>query len=146
MLLRRSFSAFEEVSAVFLRINILAFVFVVVSRPAHSITLILTVTSACFFDSGHSVGLSAHHELGHRPLCLLKTSSIGGILVISDSKAPGIITFSQVDEILRRDPGYHTCPLGEDIIAAARIPFPAHRYSVVAAHRRVAAERDNNTD
>ena len=84
----------ESMLQVFLRINILAFVFVVVSRPAHSITLILTVTSACFFDSGHSVGLSAHHEVGHRPLCLLKTSSIGGILVISDSKAPGIITFS----------------------------------------------------
>jgi hypothetical protein len=58
----------------------------------------------------------------------------------------------QVDEILRRDPGYHTCPLGEDfaagadIAAVARIPFPAHRHSVAAAHRRVAAERDNNTD
>jgi hypothetical protein len=40
----------------------------------------------------------------------------------------------------------HTCPLGADIAAAARIPFPAHRHSVVAAHRRVAAEGDNNTD
>lgn len=48
--------------------------------------------------------------------------------------------------LLRRDTGYHTCPLGADIAAAARIPFPAHRHSVVAAHRRVAAERDNNTD
>jgi hypothetical protein len=27
-------------------------------------------------------------------LCLLKTSSIGGILVISDPEAPGIIKFS----------------------------------------------------
>ena len=27
-------------------------------------------------------------------LCLLKTSSIGGILVISDRKAPGLIKFS----------------------------------------------------
>jgi len=65
--------------------------------------------------------------------------------VISDPKAPGIIKFSWVDEVLRKDTGYHTCPLGADITAAARIPFPAHRHSVVAAHRRV-AERDNNMD
>ena len=45
---------------------------------------------------------------------------------------------------MRSDTGYHTCPLGADIAAAARIPFPAHRHSVVAAHRRVAAERENN--
>ena len=37
---------------------------------AFSITLILTVTSTCFFDSGHSVGLSAHYEVGHRPLLI----------------------------------------------------------------------------
>ena len=99
MLLRRSFSALrrcrsstsisvrptqaieigfrfvhESMLQVFLRINILAFVFVVVSRPARSITLGVTVTSACFFDSGHSVGLSAHHEVGHRPLCLLESN------------------------------------------------------------------------
>src|SRR6266511_4162822 len=55
------------------------------------------------------------------------------------------IKFSQADEVLRRDTGYHTCPLGADIAAAARIPFPAQWHSVVAAHRRVAAERDNNT-
>jgi len=66
--------------------------------------------------------------------------------VISDPKAPGIIKFSQADKVLRRDTGYHTCPLGADIAAAARIPFPAHRHFVVAAHGRVAAERDNNTD
>ncbi len=68
--------------------------------------------------------------------------------MISDLKAPEIIKFSQADEVLRRDTGYHTCPLGADadIAAAARIPFPAHRHSVVAAHGRVAAERDNNTD
>jgi hypothetical protein len=36
--------------------------------------------------------------------------------------------------------------LGADIAAAARIPFPAHRHFVVAAHKRVAAERDNNLD
>ena len=47
---------------------------------------------------------------------------------------------------MRRDTGYHTCPLGADIAAAARIPFPAHRHSVVAAHKRVAAERDSNLD
>ena len=29
-----------------------------------------------------------------RDVCLLKTSSLGGILVISDPKAPGIIKFS----------------------------------------------------
>jgi hypothetical protein len=40
---------------------------------AFSITLILTVTSTCFFDSGHSVVLAAHYEVGHRPLCLLKS-------------------------------------------------------------------------
>jgi hypothetical protein len=42
-------------------------------------------------------------------------------------KAPGIIEFSQADEVLRRDTGYHTCPLGADVAAAARISFPAHR-------------------
>jgi hypothetical protein len=63
--------------------------------------------------------------------------------VTSDPKAPGIIKFSKADEVLRGDTGYHTCPLGADIAAAARIPFPAHRHSVVAAHRWVAAERDN---
>ena len=61
-------------------------------------------------------------------------------------KAPGIIEFSQADEVLRRDTGYHTCPLGADVAAAARISFPAHRHSVVAAHSRVAAEGDNHTD
>ena len=66
--------------------------------------------------------------------------------MISGPKAPGTIKFSQADEVLRRDTRYHTCPLGADIAAAARIPFPAHRHSVVAAHGRVAAERDNNTD
>jgi hypothetical protein len=66
--------------------------------------------------------------------------------VISDPRRREFIKFSQADEVLRRDTGYHTCPLGADIAAAARIPFPAHRHSVVAAHRRVAAERDNNLD
>jgi hypothetical protein len=42
--------------------------------------------------------------------------------------------------------GYHTCPLGADVTAAARIPFPAHRHSVVAAQRPVAAEWDNKKD
>ena len=32
------------------------------------------------------------------------------------------------------------------IPAAARTLFPARRHSAVAAHRRVAAERDNNTE
>ena len=32
------------------------------------------------------------------------------------------------------------------ISAAVHILFPAHRHSAVAAHRRVAAERDNNTE
>jgi hypothetical protein len=58
--------------------------------------------------------------------------------VISGPNALGI----RADEVLRSDTGYHTCLLGADIAAAARIPFPAHRHSVVAAHRRVAAERD----
>ena len=66
-------------------------------------------------------------------------------MVISDPKAPGIIKFSQADEVLRRDTEYHTCPLGADVTAAARIPFPA-MHSVVASHRRVAAEKDSNTD
>jgi hypothetical protein len=66
--------------------------------------------------------------------------------VISDPRRREFIKFSQADEVLRRDTGYHTCPLGADIAAAARIPFPAQWHSVVAAHRRVAAERDNNTD
>jgi hypothetical protein len=64
--------------------------------------------------------------------------------MITGPNARGIIKFSYADEVLRRDTGYHTCPLGADIAAAARIPFPAYRHSVVAAHRRVAAERDNN--
>jgi hypothetical protein len=67
-------------------------------------------------------------------------------VVISDPKAPGIIKFSQADEVLRRDTEYHTCPLGADVAAAARISFPAHPHSVVAAHWAIAAERDNNTD
>src|SRR5712671_2633474 len=33
--------------------------------------------------------------------------------------------FSQANEVLRRETGYHTCPLGADVAAAARIPFPA---------------------
>ena len=66
--------------------------------------------------------------------------------MISEPKAPGIIKFSYVDEVLRTDIGYHTCPLGADIAAAARILFPAHRHSVVAAHQRVAAERHDNMD
>ena len=32
------------------------------------------------------------------------------------------------------------------IPAAARTLFPVHRHSAVTAHRRVAAERDNNTE
>jgi hypothetical protein len=67
-------------------------------------------------------------------------------LVISDPKAPGVIKLSQANKVLRRDAGYHTCPLGADVAAAARIPFPAHRHSVVAAHWPVAAERDNKKD
>src|SRR5262249_4990083 len=63
-------------------------------------------------------------------------------LVISDPTAPEIIKFSQANEVLRRETGYHTCPLGA-AVAAAHSPFPA-RHSVVAARRRrVAAERDN---
>jgi hypothetical protein len=38
-------------------------------------------------------GLASLHAQ-RKDLCLLKTSSIGGIFVISDPKAPGIITFS----------------------------------------------------
>jgi hypothetical protein len=34
---------------------------------------------------------------------------------------------SYADEVLRSDTGCHTSPLGADIAAAARIPFPAHR-------------------
>jgi len=60
-------------------------------------------------------------------------------LVISDPKAPGIIKFSQATDVLRKETGYHICPLGADVAAAAHIPFPAHRHSVVAAHGPVAA-------
>ena len=67
-------------------------------------------------------------------------------MVISDPKAPGIIKFSQADEVLRRDTEYHTCPLGADIAAAARIPFAAHRHSVVTAHWPVAVEGGNKKD
>ena len=48
--------------------------------------------------------------------------------MITGPNARGIIKFSYADEVLRRDTGYHTCPLGADIAAAARIPFPAHRH------------------
>src|SRR6266566_5785943 len=37
-------------------------------------------------------------------------------------------------QVLRRDTGYHTSPLGADIAAVVRIPLPAHRYSVGAEH------------
>ena len=67
-------------------------------------------------------------------------------LVISDPKAPGIIKFSQANEVLRRETGYCTCPLGADVAAAARIPPPRPRHSVVAAHGLVVAERDNKKD
>ena len=94
--------------------------------------------SALSADAGLVVLAAAFRRLS---LCLLKTSSIGGIVVISDPKAPGIIKFSQADEVLRRDTEYHTCPLGADVAAA-----PAHPHSVVATHWPIAAERDNNTD
>ena len=61
-----------------------------------------------------------------------------------DPTAPGIIKFSQANELLRREKGYHTCPLGA-AVAAAHSPFPAP-HSVVAAHGPVAAERDNKKD
>ncbi len=57
-----------------------------------------------------------------------------------------IIKFSQANEVLRRGIGYHTCPLGADVAAAVRIPFPAHRHSVVDAHGLVVAERDNKKE
>jgi hypothetical protein len=41
---------------------------------------------------------------------------------------------------LRKETGYHICPLGADVAAAARIPFPAHGHYVVATHGPVAAE------
>ena len=44
-------------------------------------------------------------------------------LMIFRPNGAGIHYFSQADEVLRRDTGYHTCPLGADIAAAARIPF-----------------------
>ena len=66
--------------------------------------------------------------------------------MIADPKALGVIKFSYADEVLRTDLGYHTCPLGADIAVATRIPFLAHRHSVVAAHQRVAAERHDNMD
>ena len=57
-----------------------------------------------------------------------------------------IIKFFHANKVLRRDTGYHTCPLGADVAAAARIPFPARRHSVVAARGLVVAERDNKKD
>src|SRR5262249_27087417 len=39
-------------------------------------------------------------------------------------KGPEIIKFFQANEVLRRETGYHTCPLGADVAAAARIPPP----------------------
>src|SRR5262249_4491903 len=64
----------------------------------------------------------------------------------TDPKAPGIIKFFQANEVLRRETGYHTCPLGADVAAAARFLLPGHRHSVVAAHGLVVAERDNKKD
>ena len=37
-------------------------------------------------------------------------------LMISDPKVPGIIKLSQANEALRRETGYHTCPLGADVV------------------------------
>jgi hypothetical protein len=79
----------------------------------------------------------------HRPLCAGSSADLGNFRL----QAPGIIKFSWADEALRRDTRYHTCLLGADIAAAARIPFPApSALCRGCAHRRVAAERDNNTD
>src|SRR6266853_819977 len=65
-------------------------------------------------------------------LCLLKTSSIGGILVISDREAPGIIKFSQANEVLRT-----YLPFGHGYRCGGPYSFPGPSHSVVAAHRRV---------
>src|SRR5215831_2687982 len=60
-------------------------------------------------------------------------------------KAPGIIKFFQANEVLRRETGYHTCPLGAGSRCGGPYsPFAAHRHSV--AHGLVAAERDNKKD
>jgi hypothetical protein len=59
---------------------------------------------------------------------------------------PSLCTFLTGKRCMSRDTGYHTEPLSVDFAAAARIPLLAHRHSVVAAHGRIGAERDNNTD
>ena len=76
-----------------------------------------------------------------RSLCAQQPAIPEESLVLSDPMAPGIIKSGG-----RTDIGYHTCPLGADIAAAARSLFPAHRHSVVAAHQRGAAERHDNMD
>ena len=76
-----------------------------------------------------------------RSLCAQQPAIPEESLVLSDPMAPGIIKSGG-----RTDIGYHTCPLGADIAAAARILFSAHRHSVVAAHQRGAAERHDNMD
>src|SRR6516164_5211209 len=81
-----------------------------------------------------------------RSSCAQQPAILEETLVIADPKALGVIKFSYADEVLRTDLGYNTCPLGADIAVATRIPFPAHRHSVVAAHQRVAAERHDNMD
>jgi hypothetical protein len=53
---------------VFLRIDELSFVFVVVSRLAHRVTLILAVTSVCFLNLAARASLLETHalDLGRR--------------------------------------------------------------------------------
>src|SRR5262249_46595987 len=63
----------------------------------------------------------------------------------SRPKAPG--SFFKAKEVLRRETGYCTCPLGADVAVAARIPtFPPHRHSVVPARGLVVAERTIKKD
>jgi len=67
--------------------------------------------------------------------------------VISDPKAPGIIKFSQANEVLRRETEYHTCPLGAVSVRRPVLPL-AGPIGILSWLRTglVVAERDNKKD
>jgi hypothetical protein len=80
---------------------------------------------------------------GHQNAGLHQADQAGALSPLTELK-PMLVRL--VPRVVRGDIGYHTDPLSADFAAAVRTPFPAHRHSVVAAHRRIGAERDNDMD
>jgi hypothetical protein len=141
----------ESMLQVFLRINILAFVFVVLSRPAHSITLILTVTLACFLITDIPWASRRSPKFGHRLLCLqnfIHRRNLGDFR----PKGAGNHYIFLGGRDLEKGPWVSYLRFGRRFRCGCRYrcggpySFPGPSAPVVSAHRRVAAERDNNTD